>query len=323
MKHLKAKLMATAMSLILATLMLTSASFAWFTISTAPEITNVTTKMTANNNLEIMLDKGYAAGADGADAAARTIAPGATAADVDTNAERNYYWGNLVDLDSFFNATNGSMKSMLLKPVLATEASGAITFATPLFAEDGRIDGKSDLTADTTADGVTSYDIASGTSPYAFSMTFWLRTNAQPEQGKTTVPISLAATGIARGDTDSEVGLGSWITTDKVTIKISDGTNIYNVTLGEKDASGHYPITGMVTQGASPAAATIDLTPNTAQKVTVYVYMDGANLTNADFALIATDVAMNIQFTNAGITAANAMQETDTTKYGVRENPTT
>ena len=325
MKHLKAKLMATVMSLILATLMLTSASFAWFTISTAPEISNVTTKMTSNNNLEIMLDKGYAAGADGADNAARTIGTNTTPADVDTNAERNYYWGNLVDLDGYFNATSGSLKDMLLKPVVATEASGAITFATPLFAKDGRIDGSSPLTGDTTADGVTTYDIASGTNPYAFSMEFWLRTNAAPASEGGTIPVSLlTAAGTSRGDTDGETGDGSWISSDKVTVKISDGSNIYNVTLGEKDASsGHFPINGMVTQAATPADATINLTQNVAKKVTVYVYMDGANMTNADFAATATDVAMNIQFTNASVTAANAMQVAETAKYGRGYTPST
>ena len=50
---MKKKLIASAVSLAMALVMLTSASFAWFTVSTAPEINNIKVQMTATKNLEI------------------------------------------------------------------------------------------------------------------------------------------------------------------------------------------------------------------------------------------------------------------------------
>ncbi len=322
MKHLKTKLMMSVVSLMLATIMMTSASFAWFTISTAPEISNVTTKMTANNNLEIMLDNNYAAGADGADNAARTLDPttGAAEATAGTNELRNVYWGNLVDVDTFFKATDGYLSKLLLRPVLATPTGGVITFAAPTFAQDGRIDGKRDLKAVTVTGkpaGVKAYQFQTGDGTavtdnglycYCYSIDFWLRTNAA---SGTKVTLGAAA---VRGGEFSETGLGSWITTNKVTVKISDGTALHDVKLTAGSASD-------VGEGkfvmAFDGEDGITLAANTAKKITVYVYMDGANFTNADFATTATDVAMNIQFVSADITAANAAPIIETAaKYG-------
>lgn len=50
---MKKKLFAAVVSLVVATVMLTSASFAWFTVSTAPEVTSIEVTMEATKNLEI------------------------------------------------------------------------------------------------------------------------------------------------------------------------------------------------------------------------------------------------------------------------------
>ena len=50
---MKKKLFAAVVSLVVAVVMLTSASFAWFTVSTTAEASEIKVKMTAFNNLEI------------------------------------------------------------------------------------------------------------------------------------------------------------------------------------------------------------------------------------------------------------------------------
>ena len=118
MKHLKEKLIATIAMLLVATVMLTSASFAWFTISTNPEISNIQANVTTNQNLEIALDNGTG------------TAPAASASD---DSGKNTTWGNLVDLNKFF-ADNSTRPT--LKPVLATISSASQSLAYPKFCLD-------------------------------------------------------------------------------------------------------------------------------------------------------------------------------------------
>ena len=52
---IKSKLMAAVAMLLVASFMVVSSTYAWFTLSTAPEITGVKTSVGANGNLEIAL----------------------------------------------------------------------------------------------------------------------------------------------------------------------------------------------------------------------------------------------------------------------------
>ncbi|MBQ6878161.1 MAG: hypothetical protein IJO22_07175 [Oscillospiraceae bacterium] len=88
---IREKVTAVALLLALSVIMLTSASFAWLTISRAPEVTAVSTNIAANGNLEIALATG-----DG------TIAPGESQVG-DSMATQdvklaNITWGNLINL---------------------------------------------------------------------------------------------------------------------------------------------------------------------------------------------------------------------------------
>ncbi len=64
----KSKLMAALVMLLVSAIMMSTASFAWFTISTAPEISNMKSTVAANGNLEIALDAGYTSGENVPDA---------------------------------------------------------------------------------------------------------------------------------------------------------------------------------------------------------------------------------------------------------------
>ena len=56
----KKKLTAAIAMLLVATIMMVSSTYAWFTLSTAPEVTGITTSVGANGNLEMALLNGNA-----------------------------------------------------------------------------------------------------------------------------------------------------------------------------------------------------------------------------------------------------------------------
>lgn len=55
LKHLKSRLMSAMSMLLVAALLLSTVSYAWLTMSVAPEVTGVTTNIGANGSLEIAL----------------------------------------------------------------------------------------------------------------------------------------------------------------------------------------------------------------------------------------------------------------------------
>ena len=54
-RDIKSKLMAAVAMLLVSSIMMVSTTYAWFTLSTAPEVTGITTSVGANGNLEIAL----------------------------------------------------------------------------------------------------------------------------------------------------------------------------------------------------------------------------------------------------------------------------
>lgn len=90
----KKKLTAAVAMLLVSAIMVVSSTYAWFTLSTAPEVTGITTTVGANGNLEIALspENGDAAGitskvGDSMDATGQVL------------KSANVSWGNLVDLN--------------------------------------------------------------------------------------------------------------------------------------------------------------------------------------------------------------------------------
>ena len=271
MKNLKAKLMASVASLLVATLAMTSASFAWFTISTHPEITNMESSATANGNLEIAL----------ASSLTQTTVSDSAVGDAGSNTK----WGNLVDLTSVLD------DDIVLKPVqLGTDG----TVKAPKFGLDGRISELATLTGtwasatespsdDTDFDdgGYVAYKYAGGSSDendatvWAYRVDFFMRTN-------TAGKISLS-TAADRGAGD-ESGAGSTLTCDNPNVKVAfqvDGGSIISVTN---------------TNGVLTADIIDSATVDKVYKVSMYVYLDGTSVTNANLDNTATSVTLNIQF---------------------------
>lgn len=147
------KLMASIAMLLVSSIMMVSTTYAWFTLSTAPEVTGITTSVGANGNLEMALlngttftDLNKITSAVGDSSAAKAV----TAA--------NITWGNLVDLsDASYGLQNISLQPARLN--VAHSTTGETTtytktqlqsvtnlLLTPTYGADGRVDTLEDKT---------------------------------------------------------------------------------------------------------------------------------------------------------------------------------
>ena len=133
----KKKLMGAVCMLLVASIMMISATYAWFTLSTAPEITGITTSVGANGNLEMALlnnttyddlSQIKSAVGDSKDTDGKSI------------TQANVTWGNLVDLSD----TSYGTSSFKLNPSIpVVNSNGVVSDTTPLatasYGTDGRV----------------------------------------------------------------------------------------------------------------------------------------------------------------------------------------
>ena len=152
---IRSKLLAAVAMLLVASFMVVSSTYAWFTLSTAPEVTGIQTKIGANGSLEIALV--YDATIYGKDETAKTVQEllnGITSSVGDANKgtlEKNATWGNIVDLSagSLYGLDLLSLMPARLNAVApADAANGTWTLAgslatsplmTPDYGSDGRV----------------------------------------------------------------------------------------------------------------------------------------------------------------------------------------
>ena len=126
-KYVVKKLYAAVSMVLVAALLMTATSYAWLVLSQAPEVSNVTTTVGANGNLEIALGKniGESAIGDSFNKNDVTIA--------------NRTWGNLIDLTD----ESYGLQAITLRPAILNSAGGAINmlhpFAAPVYGADGRV----------------------------------------------------------------------------------------------------------------------------------------------------------------------------------------
>ncbi|MDD6297061.1 MAG: hypothetical protein PUB59_03075, partial [Firmicutes bacterium] len=90
----KKKLTAAIAMLLVATIMMVSSTYAWFTLSTAPEVTGITTSVGANGNLEMALLNDTTWG----DMSQISSGVGDSMSVSGATTKSNETWGNLVDL---------------------------------------------------------------------------------------------------------------------------------------------------------------------------------------------------------------------------------
>lgn len=138
-KYLKRKLMSALCMLLISTILMATSSYAWLVLSTAPEVTGITTNIGANGSLEIALlntatrgDLTTIRSGVGDSLAARRV------------ATANNTWGNLIDL-SF---KDYGLDNILLLPARLDASAKADNsgykvnsgmLAVPTYGYDGRI----------------------------------------------------------------------------------------------------------------------------------------------------------------------------------------
>ena len=137
---IRAKLVSAVAMLLVAMIMVVSSTYAWFTRSTAPEVTGISTSIGANGALEMaMMNKDglidqITAGVGDSISAGKTI------------DEVNRTWGNLVDVKD--NTVYGLNQIVLMPSQLNAEGNilQKSMLKTPVYGADGRV---SDLLANT------------------------------------------------------------------------------------------------------------------------------------------------------------------------------
>lgn len=122
---IRAKLVSAVAMLLVAVIMVVSSTYAWFTLSTAPEITGISTAIGANGALEMALNVGDAP----------------KDAPVASDDDENEYWGNLVNLT---DAKYGLQNITLYPSKLNLDENSNIALdsmlQTPKYGEDGRVE---------------------------------------------------------------------------------------------------------------------------------------------------------------------------------------
>lgn len=145
----KKKLMGAICMLLVASIMMVSSTYAWFTLSTAPEITGISTSVGANGNLEMaLLNKATYAELSQIES---TVGSSKDAANMSAK-KANVTWGNLVDLSEGYGLDQIKLMPARLS-VTGSEAGGGYTINTTgaeiLVAEygtDGRVTELSNAT---------------------------------------------------------------------------------------------------------------------------------------------------------------------------------
>ena len=126
-KSVVKKLYAAVCMVLVAALLVSATSYAWLVLSQAPEVSNVTTTIGANGNLEIALGKNIGESAIGDSSAKNDV----------LNANRT--WGNLIDLTD----ESYGLQAITLRPAILNSAGGAINMlhplAAPVYGADGRV----------------------------------------------------------------------------------------------------------------------------------------------------------------------------------------
>ena len=142
----RAKLMAAVAMLLVSTITLSSTTYAWFVLSTAPEVKGMTTTVGSNGSLEMALLNNETA----LDTSKIPAGVGDSSAKQDVN-KANESWGNIVDLNTGYGLNTIKLYPSALN--LNAEKTQVVSLSNPLavpvYGTDGRV-------AELTGSGVVS-----------------------------------------------------------------------------------------------------------------------------------------------------------------------
>lgn len=132
-RDIKSKLMAAICMLLVSSIMMVSTTYAWFTLSTAPEVTGITTAVGANGNLEMALMP------LSGDVEEIASAVGDSIDNTGDKTMSNVTWGNLVDLEEAYGLQFITLYPSALN---VDETSGAINTGFPVAIPEYGVDGR-------------------------------------------------------------------------------------------------------------------------------------------------------------------------------------
>lgn len=149
------KMVAAVSMLLVASIMIVSSTYAWFTLSTAPEVTGITTNVGANGNLEMMLLNKDSFNSTEENLGVESGVNDSMAAQKVTLA--NLKWGNLVDLAD----QSYGLQSIVMNPArlnIQGDATGgyklnSALLKAPSYTSDGRV---LDVNKDTQTSGYST-----------------------------------------------------------------------------------------------------------------------------------------------------------------------
>lgn len=149
------KMVAAVSMLLVASIMMVSSTYAWFTLSTAPEVTGITTNVGANGNLEMMLLNKDSFNSTEENLGVESGVNDSMAAQKVTLA--NLKWGNLVDLAD----QSYGLQSIVMNPArlnIQGDATGgyklnSALLKAPSYTSDGRV---LDVNKDTQTSGYST-----------------------------------------------------------------------------------------------------------------------------------------------------------------------
>lgn len=127
---LKERVAAVALLLVMSMAMMTSATFAWLTISRNPELAGANTTIAANGNLEIALATG-----NGEDEPGESKVGDSSAAEGQSVVDANITWGNLINLSD----PSYGLDNLVLRPAQLNNSS---LLENPLFGATYTVEGR-------------------------------------------------------------------------------------------------------------------------------------------------------------------------------------
>ena len=142
---IRSKFVAALCMLLVSAIMLISSTYAWFTLSTAPEVKGITTQVGANGNLEMALLNSDSYGSTADDLGIKSeIGDSMTVQDI---VKSNIKWGNLVDLGhASYGLGNILLMPSKLNVTTVGEGDAAANFVNssslllaPSYGSDGRV----------------------------------------------------------------------------------------------------------------------------------------------------------------------------------------
>lgn len=141
MMSLKSKLMATVSMLLVSAILLTNVSYAWFVLSTAPEVSGVSTTSGANGALEIALQSNETPGSV---TRLQNITSGVGDSSSLKNqpiADANITWGNIVDVSTDYGLKDITLYPARLNLGVNNTVNLGNYLSVPQYGTDGRISG--------------------------------------------------------------------------------------------------------------------------------------------------------------------------------------